>query len=60
MKETTSIVQGSLEKSNVNPIIEMSRMLEVMRAYQSLAGMMNKTDDLRKSAIDKLASTPTA
>jgi flagellar basal-body rod protein FlgF len=60
VKETTSIVQGSLEKSNVNPIIEMSRMLEVMRAYQSLAGMMNKTDDLRKSAIDKLASTPTA
>jgi flagellar basal-body rod protein FlgF/flagellar basal-body rod protein FlgG len=60
VKETTSIVQGSLEKSNVNPIIEMSRMLEVMRAYQSLAGMMNKTDDLRKTAIDKLASTPTA
>lgn len=59
VKETTSIVQGSLEKSNVNPIIEMSRMLEVMRAYQSLASMMTKTDDLRKTAIEKLASTPT-
>ncbi len=60
VKETTSIVQGSLEKSNVNPIVEMSRMLEVMRAYQSLANMMTKTDDLRKDAIDKLSQIPTA
>jgi flagellar basal-body rod protein FlgF len=57
VKETTSLTQGALEKSNVNPIIEMSRMLEVMRAYQSLSNMMTKADDLRKTAIDKLAST---
>ena len=55
--EKTSVTQGSLEKSNVRPIIEMSRMLEVMRTYQSLSSMMTKTDDLRKTAIDKLADT---
>jgi flagellar basal-body rod protein FlgF len=55
VKETTSITQGSIEKSNVKPIAEMSRMLEVMRAYQSVSTMMTKTDDLRKTAIEKLA-----
>lgn len=55
VKETTSVTQGTLEKSNVKPIVEMSRMMEVMRAYQSLSSMMTKTDDLRKTAIDKLA-----
>jgi flagellar basal-body rod protein FlgF len=57
VKETTSVTQGTLEKSNVNPIIEMSRMMEVMRAYQSLSNMMTKADDLRKTAIEKLAET---
>lgn len=53
--DTTSIVQGSLEKSNVKPIFEMSRMIEVMRSYSALANMMTSTDDLRKTAIEKLA-----
>jgi flagellar basal-body rod protein FlgF len=44
----------------VKPIIEMSRMLEVMRAYQSLATMMTNTDNLRKDAIDKLSQIPTS
>jgi flagellar basal-body rod protein FlgF len=53
--EKTSLVQGSLEKSNVKPIVEMTHMLEVMRSYSSLSTMMSKTDDLRKTAINKLA-----
>jgi flagellar basal-body rod protein FlgF len=57
VKETTSVTQGTLEKSNVKPIAEMSRMLEVMRTYQSVTSMLTKTDDLRKTAIDKLADT---
>ncbi|MBP7001956.1 flagellar hook-basal body complex protein [Amaricoccus sp.] len=28
------IVQGSLEQSNVNPVMEMARMIEVQRAYE--------------------------
>lgn len=53
--ERTSIVQGSLEKSNVKPIFEMSRMIEVMRSYSALANLMTNTDDLRKTAIQKLS-----
>jgi flagellar basal body rod protein FlgG len=33
----------------------MGRMIEVMRSYTSLANMMTKTDELRKTAINKLA-----
>lgn len=55
VKETTTLIQGSLEKSNVKPIFEMSRMIEVMRSYSALANMMTKTDDLRQTAIQKLA-----
>jgi flagellar basal-body rod protein FlgF len=53
----TSVSQGTLEKSNVNPILEMTRMLEVTRSYASLSNMIRNTDDLRKTAIDKLADT---
>lgn len=53
--EKTSVIQGMLEKSNVKPILEMGRMIEVMRSYTSLSNMMTKTDELRKTAINKLA-----
>ncbi|MGL4497312.1 MAG: flagellar basal-body rod protein FlgF [Beijerinckiaceae bacterium] len=52
------VVPGALEKSNVKPVIEMSRLIEVSRAYQSIAGMIQRVDELRRSAIQKLADVP--
>jgi flagellar basal-body rod protein FlgF len=49
---------GALERSNVKPVIEMSRLIEVSRAYQNLASMIQRTDELRRSAIQKLAEQP--
>ncbi len=49
------IEPGALEKSNVKPVIEMSRMIEITRAYTSISSMIQKTDELRRSAIQKLA-----
>jgi flagellar basal-body rod protein FlgF len=54
----TRVVQGSLEKSNVNSVIEMSRMIEVTRAYTTLANLMSRTDELRQAAIQQLADVP--
>jgi flagellar basal-body rod protein FlgF len=51
----TSLQQGMVEKSNVQPVVEMGRMIEVTRAYTSLANLMNRTQDLRSTAINKLA-----
>jgi len=53
----TTLVQGSVEKSNVQPVLEMSRMIEVTRAYASLANLLTSNDQLRQSAINKLGDT---
>ena len=50
--------QGFIEKSNVNSVAEMSRMIEVTRAYTQISAMLQQQGDLRKSALDKLADVP--
>ncbi len=52
---TTRAVQGSLEKSNVHAVKEMNRMLEVTRSYTSISNMQQRTDELRRKAIERLA-----
>jgi flagellar basal-body rod protein FlgF len=52
------IETGAIERSNVKPIVEMSRLIEVNRSYASVASMIQKTDELRRSAIERLASVP--
>lgn len=54
----TRIVQGAIEKSNVRPIAEISRMIEITRAYTSISTLMQKTDELRRTAIERLADVP--
>jgi flagellar basal-body rod protein FlgF len=48
------VVQGRLEKSNVNGIVEMTSMIGVQRAYQAITTMLKETDDLRKNSIATL------
>jgi len=52
----TKIVQGMLESSNVEPVIEISHMIEVMRAYQATATLSQSEEDLKRKAIDKLGT----
>jgi flagellar basal-body rod protein FlgF len=52
------VQQGFIEKSNVNSVAEMSRMIDVTRAYQSIASMLQTQSDLHKSAIQQLADVP--
>ncbi|MGJ4944999.1 flagellar basal-body rod protein FlgF [Bradyrhizobium sp. HKCCYLS1011] len=54
----STLQQGYVEKSNVNAVGEMSHMVEVMRAYQQIASMLQNQSDLRKNAIEKLADVP--
>jgi flagellar basal-body rod protein FlgF len=48
---------GALERSNVRPIVEMSRLIEVNRSYTNIAGLVARIDDLRRNAISRLADT---
>ncbi|HEY8616900.1 flagellar basal-body rod protein FlgF [Phenylobacterium sp.] len=46
--------QGTLEGSNVRPILEITRMIEVQRAYESMARMMDSTADLSRRAVERM------
>ena len=54
----STIAQRMLESSNVSPVIEVTHMVEVMRAYQMTATMTNSEEQLMRQAIEKLGSVP--
>lgn len=54
--DTVSRVQGgAIERSNVKAVVEMSRMIDVNRNYTSVAAMIGRMDELRRTAISRLA-----
>jgi flagellar basal-body rod protein FlgF len=48
------VQSGFLERSNVRPVVEISRMIEVTRQYQSIAGLIGRQDEIRRTAIQRL------
>lgn len=48
------VVQGALEGSNVRPVVEITRLIEISRAYQSAAQFVANADSLRQRAIQTL------
>jgi len=46
--------QGMLEGSNVNSVLEITRMIEVSRAYEQTTQMMAAEAELARSAISRL------
>jgi len=59
LPDTTSRVnQGYVEKSNVNSVTEMSRMIEITRAYTQISALLQQQSDLHRTAIEKLAEVP--
>jgi len=51
---TPQIVQGAIEGSNVEPVLEMTRMMDGLRQFQALAQFMQSEGDRQQSVIDKL------
>ena len=58
--ENAKVVQGMLEKSNVQGVIEVTRMIDVMRTYQSTQKMIDTGHELQRRAIDKLGRAASA
>jgi len=56
--KSAALLQGSIEKSNVRGVMEMSRMIEITRSYTQIASILQQQHDLGQSAIDKLAEVP--
>lgn len=43
--EEATVVQGALEQSNVSPVLEVARMIEVQRAYEAGQSMLEREDE---------------
>ncbi len=52
--EFPNVVQGALESSNVQPIIEMTRMIEVHREYDKVKSFIEREDERQKTMIREL------
>lgn len=52
--ENPGIVQGALEKSNVNPISAMTQMIDVLRSYQSVTRSLESENERMRNMISKL------
>ncbi|MEQ1819666.1 MAG: flagellar hook-basal body complex protein [Terricaulis sp.] len=48
------VLQGAIEGSNVRPVVELTKLMEISRAYQSAAKMVAGADELRQRAIQQL------
>lgn len=52
------LVQGSIEDSNVQPMMEMVRMMNDLREFQYVTQMVEAENQRQQSAIDKLTQHP--
>ncbi|MER8653514.1 flagellar basal-body rod protein FlgF [Mesorhizobium sp. M0847] len=50
------VAQGYVEESNVNPVLEMTRLIMVQRAFENTAALMRQTDASTDDAIKTLGS----
>ncbi len=51
------IVQGAVEQSNVQPISEMSKMIEISRAYERTTNLISQESTRVNDALTKLSKT---
>jgi flagellar basal-body rod protein FlgF len=51
----TRLKTGGVEASNVEPIVETTAMVNILRAYQSSMEMTSSLDSMRSSAIGRLS-----
>lgn len=56
--ESPTIIQATLEESNINSIAEITRMTELNRAYQSAAKLVKSVEDLQQKSIRELSRLP--
>ncbi len=53
--EDPNVSQGVLEGSNVRGVVEMTRLINVVRSYQASQRLLDKEDQLQRKAIEALS-----
>jgi flagellar basal-body rod protein FlgF len=51
------VLQGFVESSNVNPLLELSRMIEVQRAYEMGQSFLKTEDERVRAAVKTLTQS---
>jgi flagellar basal-body rod protein FlgF len=57
--QSAKLHQGMIEGSNVNPILQITNMIEVSRAYERMSKLIDQTTELDRSAINALGKVTT-
>jgi flagellar basal-body rod protein FlgF len=55
--DSPTVLQGAVEGSNVEPILEMANMITVHRAYDSVKSFIEREDERQRSMIRDMAAT---
>lgn len=55
--EAARVLQGFVEASNVNPLLELSRMIEVQRAYEMGQSFLKTEDERIRAAVKTLTGS---
>jgi flagellar basal-body rod protein FlgF len=50
------VVQGFIERSNVDPVMEMTRLIMVQRSFEALTNAINTTETTFAEGIRTLGS----
>lgn len=53
--ENSNVQQGLIESSNVNPIAELTTMIEVSRMYEAVKNLISKESEREQDAVKRLA-----
>jgi flagellar basal-body rod protein FlgF len=54
---TAGVVQGMTEGSNVNPVLEMTRMIDLSRTFENAANAIQSTENSLQDAVKTLGAT---
>lgn len=52
--QNTQVMQGMLEGSNVQPVLEMTRMIDVLRTYQNTQKILQNEHDRERNMIQRM------
>jgi flagellar basal-body rod protein FlgF len=53
----TGIVQGYVEKSNVNPILEMTHLTTLQRSFDAVSNVLQQTESSMQDSLKTLAGS---
>jgi len=54
--ERPTVIQGALESSNIQPVLELTQMISVQRAYEGVKALIEAEDQRQRKMIDQLGA----